>query len=396
MTGGTLPAASRAGPAAPLVLHVFPTFTVGGAQVRYAALANRWGPRWRHAVVSLDGRFDCAERLRVPADQIAFPTVPGERFPQRLLRIRRLLRRLRPDVLVTSNWGSIEWAIANLAPPRLHHLHTEDGFGPDEAARQKWRRVLTRRLALRFGTVALPSRLLLQGARTIWRLPEARLRFVPNGLDLRRFRPDGPRAALAVPGQGPVIGTVAALRPEKNLARLIQAAALLRRDEVALRLLVIGDGGERSRLEALAAELGLGGASLFAGHVPDPAAAYRAMDVFALSSDTEQMPFSVLEAMASGLPVASTDVGDLRAMLPRESLPHVAAPEAAALAAALRPLLADAALRARLGAANRAKAERDYDEETMFAAYAALIDGARTPQPRAEARQSPRPRHQEP
>jgi glycosyltransferase involved in cell wall biosynthesis len=101
------------------------------------------------------------------------------------------------------------------------------------------------------------------------------------------------------------------------------------------------------------------------------------MDVFALSSDTEQMPFSVMEAMASGLPVASTDVGDVRSMLAAEGAAHIAARDAEALAAALRPLLMDASLRARLGAANRAKAERDYDQEAMFQAYAALIDGGR-------------------
>lgn len=365
--------------AAPLVLHVFPSFAVGGAQVRFAALANRFGPRWRHLIVALDGRTGCAERLRpeVPFALLPRP-VPGGLDPLRAAwRIRGLLRRIRPATLVTSNWGSIEWALANLMPPRLRHLHTEDGFGPDEAAGQKPRRVLTRRLALRWSEVALPSTVLLRAAREAWRLPEARLHHIPNGLDLRRFRPDGPRAGIEVPGEGPVIGTVAALRAEKNLARLLRAAALLRGEGVALRLLVIGDGAERPALEALAGELGLAGCTRFAGHVPDPAAAYRAMDLFALSSDTEQMPFSVMEAMASGLAVASTDVGDVRVMLPAEAAPHVAALEDGALAAALRPLLADPALRGRLGAANRAKAERDYDEETMFQAYAALIgDGA--------------------
>jgi glycosyltransferase involved in cell wall biosynthesis len=179
-----------------------------------------------------------------------------------------------------------------------------------------------------------------------------------------------------VPGEGPLIGTVAALRAEKNIARLLRAAALLRAEGVAFRLLLVGDGPERPELEALAGGLGLGGCTRFAGHVPDPAALYRGLDLFALSSDTEQMPFSVMEAMASGLPVAATGVGDLRAMLAPENLPYLATREDAALAAALRPLLADAALRRRLGAANRAKAERDYDEETMFARYAALIGGA--------------------
>jgi glycosyltransferase involved in cell wall biosynthesis len=382
MDGAPLPgpALHRTQGVPPLVLHVFPSFAVGGAQVRFCALANRFGPRWRHAVLSLDGRFDCAERLApaVPLERVPFPARPGEGGLRHLWRIRALLRRMRPDVLVTSNWGSIEWAIANLAPPRLRHLHTEDGFGPDESAGQLPRRILARRLALRRSMVALPSAVLLRSAREIWRLPPGRLCHIPNGLDLRRFRPDGPVAALPAPGRGPLIGTVAALRPEKNLARLIRAAALLLREGTTLRLAILGNGPERPRLEALARELGIGGSVLFAGHVADPAAAYRGFDLFALSSDTEQMPFSVLEAMATGLAVASTDVGDVRAMLAAGNLPHLAPLEDAALAAALRPLLRDAALRARLGAANRAKAERDYDEETMFQAFAALIDGTDT------------------
>jgi glycosyltransferase involved in cell wall biosynthesis len=360
---------------APLILHVFPSFAVGGAQVRFAALANRFGPRWRHVIAALDGRTDCAERLKpeVPFTLLRHP-VPGGLDPlHATLRARALLRAVRPDALVTSNWGSIEWALANLAPPRLRHLHTEDGFGPDEAAGQKPRRVLTRRLALRWSEVALPSTVLLRTAREVWRLPERRLHHIPNGLDIRRFRPDGPRSGMVVPGEGPVIGTVAALRPEKNIGRLLRACALLRGEGHALRLLVIGDGGERGALEALTGELGLAGCTLFAGHVPDPAAAYRAMDLFALSSDTEQMPFSVMEAMASAIPVAATEVGDVRVMLPTEAAPHLAALDDAALAAAIRPLLGDAGLRARLGAGNRAKAARDYDEETMFQAYASLI-----------------------
>ncbi|WP_372623262.1 glycosyltransferase [Falsiroseomonas sp.] len=359
----------------PLLLHVFSTFAVGGPQVRFAALVNRFGPRWRHAIVALDGRTGCAERLgpEVRFDLLPSPVRSGDSLPRRLLKIRTMLRRVGPAALVTSNWGSIEWAMADLAPPRIRHLHMEDGFNPDEAAGQKPRRVLTRRAVLRWSEVILPSTVLLRAARETWRLPERRLHHIPNGLDIRRFRPDGPRAGIAVPGEGPVIGTVAALRREKNLGRLLRACALLRGEGHHFRLLVIGDGGERSALEALAGELGLAGCTLFAGHVPDPAAAYRDMDLFALSSDTEQMPFSVMEAMASAIPVAATAVGDVRVMLPAEAAPHLAALDDAALATAIRPLLGDAGLRARLGAANRAKAERDYDEETMFQAYAALI-----------------------
>lgn len=361
----------------PLLLHVFPTFAVGGAQVRFCALANRFGPRWRHLVVSLDGRADSRARLAadVPLEVIPSPSAKGA-GPRGVARIGALLRDLRPDALVTSNWGSMDWVMARFLAPGISHIHTEDGFGPEESAGQIPRRVLARRLLLRRSTVVLPSETLLRAATGTWRLPPARLRHIPNGLDLRRFRPDGPAMLPPVPGEGPLVGTVAALRAEKNIALLIRAAALLLREGTPMRLAVIGEGEERPALEALARELGIGGSVLFTGAIPDPAAAYRALDVFALSSTTEQMPFSILEAMATGLPVASTDVGDVRTMLAPPNRPHLSTPRGteAELASALRPLLADAALRARLGAANRERAEACYDEETMFQAYAALLD----------------------
>ena len=357
---------------APLLLHVFPSFAVGGAQVRFAALANRFGPRWRHVVVALDGETACAARIGPQVSLRLLPAPPHASAPARLWGIARLLAELRPALLVTGNWGSIEWAIANRLGPRVAHLHTEDGFGPGESQRQLPRRVLARRLVLRGSEVVLPSATLRRAAVDLWRLPPARLHLIPNGIDLARFTPDG--AAAVFPGAGPLIGTVAALRPEKNLARLLRAVALLHRQGLAPRLLLVGEGPEAPRLRALALELGLGASVIFAGAVADPAACYRAMDIFALSSDTEQMPFSVLEAMATGLPVTSTDVGDVARMLAPEGRALVVPGEDAALAGALARLLGDAALRGRLGAANLARARREFDQETMFAAHAALID----------------------
>jgi glycosyltransferase involved in cell wall biosynthesis len=358
------------------ILHVFATFATGGPQVRAAAILNHYGRRWRHRIIAMDGNYACRERLG-PDVAVEYPKLDLRKGDTRhnVALIRHYCRTAPPDALVTSNWGSIEWAMANLLPPRLHHVHMEDGFGPDEAQGQQPRRIWTRRLVLRRSEIVLPSQVLFGHARDLWKLPARRLHYVPNGLDLGRFRPDGPRAELAVPGTGPLIGTVAALRREKNLGRLLRALALLRQQGIAARLAMIGDGGERAALEAETAALGLGDQVRFLGHVPDPAAAYRAMDLFALSSDTEQMPFSVMEAMASGLAVAATAVGDVPLMLAEANRPCVVPKEDAALAGALAKLLGDADLRARLGAANRAKAERDYDQEVMFATYAALIEG---------------------
>lgn len=374
---GYFPLSDLAPPGPRRVLHVLPTFAVGGAQVRTAALLNHFRDEFHHSIISLDGCFDCAERLDpgITFEKIAFPRLPGESMPARLRRIRLVLRAASPDVLVTINWGSMDWAMANLLLRRLRHVHIEDGFGPDESEGQKIRRVCTRRMVLPWSLVMLPSRTLLRGARNIWRLPASGLHFIPNGIDLTRFAPNGPPAALDVAGSGPLIGTVAALRAVKNIARLLRSVAILRTEGVSLRLAVIGEGAERSALEAQAYELGIADVTRFLGHVPDPAAAYRAFDIFALSSDTEQMPFSVLEAMGSGLAVASTDVGDVRDMLAPEGDDFVVAKTDDALAAALRGLVRDPSRRAMIGAANRAKAERDYDQEVMFARHAALWRG---------------------
>jgi glycosyltransferase involved in cell wall biosynthesis len=337
--------------------------------VRFAALANRFGLAWRHAIVAMDGNTACRERLAPDLD-VTFPAVALSKGDTvgNLRRCRRALLDLRPDVLVTYNWGAIEWAMANLLV-RTRHIHVEDGFGPEERAGQLLRRVWTRRLVLRRATVVLPSRTLERIALDIWRLPPGRVRYIPNGIDVSRF--------LQGKGGGevPVIGTVAALRGEKNFVRLLEAFALLRQPA---RLVIVGDGPERAALEARALELGIAGAVQFTGHLAAPQAVFRSFDLFALSSDTEQMPLSVLEAMASGLAVAATDVGDVAAMLAAENRPFVVARDAAALAEAMAALLADPARRGAIGNANRARAERDYDQETMFQAYAALFGGAPT------------------
>jgi glycosyltransferase involved in cell wall biosynthesis len=350
----------------PLLLHVFSTFAVGGPQMRFVALATAFGARYRHIVMAMDGNHACAARLPPGLDVRCEPIAVTKRATLgNVLRFRHALRAIAPDVLVTYNWGAIEWAMANI-PRRVRHIHVEDGFGPEERARQLPRRVLTRRLVLGRSTVVVPSRTLWRIATEVWRLDPRRVRYVPNGVDLARFA--GPHAT----GAEPVIGSVAALRPEKNLARLLGAFGRVA-EAMPVRLVIVGDGPERPVLERLAGELGLGERVRFTGHVGDPAPLYGAMDVFALSSDTEQMPLSVIEAMASGLPVAATAVGDVAAMLAVENQGFVVPLEEAELAEAIGVLARDAALRERVGAANRAKAVAEFDEAVMVAAWGALF-----------------------
>jgi glycosyltransferase involved in cell wall biosynthesis len=302
---------------------------------------------------------------------ISYPTVKARKHAvlANAWRFRSLLRRWRPDALVTGNWGAIEFAIANL-PPLTRHLHVVDGFGPEEHEKQITRRVLIRRLVLSRSTVVVPSRNLERIAIDTWKLPASLVKYVPNGIDLVRFSSRaGPR------NDPPVIGAVAALRAEKNLARLIRAFASAVCESPA-RLVIVGDGAERTSLGMLAAELGVAQSVTFAGHRDDTPALYAGFDLFALTSDTEQMPLSVIEAMASGLPIVSTDVGDVRAMLSTENAPYVGARDDAVIRRLVAELLANQGDWARIGAANRAKAERDFDQAIMFGAWQKLWTGA--------------------
>ena len=365
--------------AIPTLLHVYPSFDLGGAQRRFVQLANHFGGEYRHLIISLKGGSGAFALLGagVEARMLDIGPSPGGTW-NCVRKYRRILDRLRPDLLVTSNWGSIEWAIANL-DGHVPHLHMEDGFGPEEASRQLPRRVWTRRLVLRRSTVMLPSETLYRLAREVWRLPARRLVFVPNGIDCARFTPSPDPAfagALGLAGDRPVIGTVAVLRPEKNLIRLLDAFALVLRQHDA-QLVIVGDGPERARLEAQARALAIGERVLFTGSCASPERLLPSFDVFALSSDTEQMPISLLEAMAAGRAAAATDVGDVCRILAGENLPFVVPPDAGRLGDALLQLLSDPAARRKIGAANAARARDCFDQQAMFAAYRKLYAGGR-------------------
>jgi glycosyltransferase involved in cell wall biosynthesis len=356
----------------PLLLHAFATFAVGGAQMRFATLANAFGDGYRHIVVAMDGDHACARLLSPALDLRCEPIEAPKRATfGNVRRFRGLLRQFAPDLLVTYNWGAIEWAMANI-PRLVRHVHVEDGFGPEERNAQMRRRVLTRRLVLARSTVILPSRNLRGIATDIWHLDPRRVHYVPNGIDLDRFAAGG-----RAPTGEPAVGTITGLRREKNLARLLQAFRQVA-DTTPARLIIAGDGSERSKLEAQAAGLGLGQRVQFTGHLDDPAPLYRSIDVFTLSSDTEQMPLSVLEAMAAGLPVAATDVGDIASMVAAENRPFITPLDETALAKAIASLISDPALRQRVGAANRAKAVAEFGQVRMMTAWQALFDGTAT------------------
>ena len=338
----------------------------------------------RHTVVSLDGCIEARQRL-APHARVAFRPLdlPAYNLLRSLGRVRGVIRSLSPDLLLTYNWGAIECALANRIAPLCRHIHFESGFGAEEGDGQLWRRNLLRRLAFaKAERLVVPSQTLMAIATRAWRVPASKLLHVPNGVDFARYRGVPGRrddSFLAARGLGPVerhatvIGTVAPLRPEKNVGRLLRSFATLP-ERTQCALVIAGDGVESGRLRALAEELKIAERTYFLGHIDDVPAALRGFDIFALSSDTEQMPNSLLQAMAAGRPVAAVDVGDVRHILAPENRPlAVPRDEEGALTHALASLCADAGRRETLGRLNQKRARDAYSLENMVAAYGTLF-----------------------
>jgi len=352
------------------LLHVFPTFAVGGSQVRTATIIDLLGDEFRHTILPMDGRREALSRISTPVGYLDPPL--SRHAVTRPLHLRRLLSGAEPDLVLTYNWGAIE-AVLAARTLSIPVIHTEDGFGPDEAERLLPRRVWTRRLLLRSTSVrtVVPSRTLEQIALRNYRLPRSLVSYIPNGIDLKRFHPGRSpeiRAQLGIAEGEIVFGTMGALRPEKNLEFMLRAFA-----EAAIpnsRLVLVGSGPCSSTLEIAASKLGLGERVCFAGAIADPANYYRAFDVFAMSSVTEQMPLSLLEAMATGLPAVCTDAGDTAILLGSKKSPDVLqVDDLNGYVGAMRLLAENRTLRRNRGDNNRARCEAEYGVDEMVKKY---------------------------
>jgi len=366
---------------AKLLLHVFPSFGAGGVPIRITGIANQLGARFRHAIVACDGDFTAFDRFEKGI--VVVPVEPPARaagLRSSLSAALRILRERRPDMLLTYNWGAIEWALAGRLLRRLPHIHFESGFGPEEANTQIRRRVIFRRVALGSShRVVVPSQSLMKIAREIWRIDARRLAYIPNGVDCDRYAAPADPAIVAGFAKAPgelIVGTVAPLRPEKNLQRLIRTFAAVAPDFNA-RLLLVGEGRERGPLVQLAREVGMADRIVFAGYVPRPEKVLGLIDVFALTSDTEQMPNAVLQAMAAGRPIVATDVGDVRAITAPENHPFITPlGDEPALQRAMAGLLRDASLRTSLGRTNSIYVREHFPMNRMFQAYLDLFESA--------------------
>lgn len=368
-----------------LIAHVVHHFGTGGMENGMVNLINRLpAARYRHAILCLSGYGEFRRRIHNP--QVEFHDL-GKRPGHDLAwypRLYRLLRALRPHILHTRNLSTLEaqfvGAVARV-PVRVHGEHGRDVFDL-EGRNRKYN--LLRRAARRIVHEYIAvSRDLAGWLEDTVGVAPTRIRQIYNGVDGERFHPrEGARPDLGRPeffaGARCVLGSVGRMAEVKDYPGLVEAFIRLcraRPDAAGLRLLLVGDGPVRARCEAMLAAAGLAGQAWLPGDRADTAEWLRAFDVFVLNSLGEGISNTILEAMASGLPVVATRVGgNPELVTPGVTGTLVPPARADELAAALAGYVDDPARRRREGEAARARIAREFDWSRATAAYAAVYE----------------------
>jgi len=364
------------------ILHLHSTFAPGGKELRAVRLMNAFGDKARHTIVSampdqLGARDAINKNVKY---EIALdpPPLTGRPSVKRYEAIARYMRRF--DLVLTYNWGAIDGVMAARVfgkglPPVVHH---EDGFNADEAERLSPIRNMYRRIALpAANALVVPSGTLELIARKVWNQPAERLRWIHNGIPTKLYGGKPEKGAIPgferKPGET-VIGTVAGLRAVKDLPLLVRAAAGV---NARIRLVIVGDGPERQAILDTAENMGMADRVHLPGFLPDPWRYLGNFDIFALTSKSEQAPISLIEAMAAGLAVVSTPVGDVAQMVDSSNVPYINPDwNEVKLRDRLQTLAQHPDGTRNVGRANQARARALFDEGAMIEAYATLYGEA--------------------
>lgn len=346
------------------IVHVVPGLEMGGLEkllVEFARHADR--RRFTLRFVSLGRRGILADDIEACGWPVTAMDQPEGLRPGLALRLARRFRHWHADVIHTHDdrahlYGTFAGRLARV--PCL--IHTRHGRSPNLSRRQKLLVNAASRLLDHFVCVSEDiARLAVQhGVRA------DRVRSICNGIDVQRFAYHGPQP------EGPAV-LVARLSPEKDIETLLRAVELVVRQAPAFRLEIAGDGPCMAPLRQTSSALGLDDHVRFLGQVRDVPALLARAKLFVLSSLTEGISLTLLEAMASGLPIVATRVG---------GNPEVVADAETGLLVPPQnpPALADALLRfhrdrdacLRLGAAGRRRVEANFDIRRMVAEYERL------------------------
>lgn len=359
----------------PTVCQLLHGLEVGGAEMLAADLAEAGGDQFRFVFACIDTLGPLGEQLREWGYTVE---VMGRKRGIDLgcaRRLARFCRREHVGLIHAQHCGRFRYAaLARWFGRRRPILLTDHGRPQPDL--RNWRRVAMNRLLLRKS-----DRLVAVGQWTrqamvdIEGFPAERVEVIYNGRDLGRYRPDPAaraeaRRALGFSDEGFLVMQVARLSAVKDHATAVRAIARLAPGQPAVRLLLVGDGAERPALERLVDELDVRDRVLLLGARSDVERLLPAADAFLLSSLSEAIPLTLIEAMAAELPCIGSRVGGVPELIVEGETGLLAEPGSPEqFAHCIQRLTTDGELCTRMGAAGRRRAERLFDRKHMHAAY---------------------------
>lgn len=345
------------------VLHIVFGLQVGGLEKFVLDLAANCSPGIRTVIACLEHKGELGEKF-AEYEIIALHKKPGIR----LAIVRQLMHVITAygiDLIHTHNSGPHFYGALAGFLTRRPIIHTKHGRNEPVNRRKvllnRFSSFLTRR-------VIAVSRNAAEVCTEVERVPPAKVSVIHNGVDISLFdRGDG---FGAVPGQPVQLGVVARLAPEKDHLTLLRACTVLKNRGVPYHLLIVGDGPLRSDLEQQACDMGLAGHVAFSGVSHDIAALLRQFDIFVLSSLTEGISLTLLEAGATALPIVATAVGGTPEVVVDGVTGFLVPPQQPeVLADRLMHLIQDLQLRVTLGANGRKRVVDQFDIRRTAACY---------------------------
>lgn len=361
---------------APLIAHIVHRLDYGGLENGLVNLINGLpADSCRHAVICLTAASDFRKRIRNPDVAVhELRKAPGK-DPAAYLRLWRLLRQLRPAAVHTRNTGVIDCQVVAWLAGVHRRIHGYHGWDVDDLTGTDPGRNRLRRLCDPFiQRYVVVSRQIGGWLTDTLGIAPERITRICNGVDMDRFRPAESPHTQRTPL---VIGTVGRLQAVKNQMLLVRACGLLGRQAPELdgqwQLRLVGDGPERPALQAAITAEGLGAVATITGWTDDVPGALRSLDVFVLPSLNEGISNTILEAMATGLPVIATAVGGSpELVLDNETGFLIPVDDPAALADRLVRYLRSPALAEAHGRRARERAEQEFSIQRMLGDYARL------------------------
>ena len=369
---------------APLIVHIIYRLDVGGLENGLVNLINHLpADRFRHAIVCITDYSEFRSRIQRDDVEVYALHKRDGHDPGMFLRLRRLLRQLRPAIVHTRNLAALEcqplvWLCG--VPARVHGEHGWDSFDPHGMNRRyRWLRRIVGVFVQRF--VPLSRELEAYLVATVGISP-AKVTRIYNGVDTLRFFPRkeercGFSFAAGIPDDAMIVGAVGRMHGVKDQITLVRAFIAARKDSEdarrRLRLVLVGDGPLRAQALELLADAGAMDAAWLPGARDDVPEILRSLDVYVLPSTAEGISNTILEAMASGLPVVATRVGgNPELVIDGETGRLVPAADPARMASALLDYLQAPQLARQQGLAGRQRVETDFSLAHMVGCYGEL------------------------